>query len=276
MSTGKIGENETSPTSTPAQESSGHTSDNEEKSTEAQLLELRRSSTQARQPSRLSEATPVEQSHSMLPDQEVTEESQGAEPQDKTAVETQEPEFGASLVPEDPTISAARTQSRTSAGEEGASVSTAPPERRESFHRGSSVEEADIYAIRKAEADIRIQEEDEDEDTPAKDEGVEAEARGMRQRASVGIGKDTVSDEPVNEDPVFSQGEPTKEAKQGEDAHGKEQVRDLDASKDEKMKDADVKLPTGREKDVEGEDTSMKPQETKAAEVEDASVSVGD
>lgn len=276
MSTDKIEEHETSPTSTSGQGSSGHTSDNEEKSTEAQLLELRRSSTQARQPSRLSEATPVEKSHSMLPDQDVTEGSQVAEPQDKTAPETQGTQFGASLVPEE---TAAKTRSTTSAGDEGASASMPAPERRRSFHRGSSVEEADIYAIRKAEAAIRIQEEEVSEDSPERDGGVDAEAQGIRERASVGIGKDTASDEPVNEDPVFAEGEPTKEAKRGGNglqSKSKDEAKDVDAAKDDEMKDANVELPSGEEKDVEGKDTSMKPQDTKAAEMEDASVSVGD
>ena len=276
MSTDKIEEHETSPASTSVQGSSGHTSDNEEKSTEEQLLELRRSSTQARQPSRLSEATPVEESHFMLPDQNATGGSQVAEPQDKTVPDTQGTQFGVSLGAKD---TAAPTQSTTIGSDEGASASMPPPERRRSFHRGSSVQEADISAIHKAEAAIRIQEEEMNEHSPQRNPEVEAEAQGIRKRATVGIGMDTASDEPVNEDPIFAEGEPTEEAERGGtslQSKSKDEVKDVDAAKDEEMRDANVELPTGKEKDVEGKDTSMKPQDTKAAEMEDASVSVGD
>ena len=217
----------------------------------------------------------------MLPDQNATGGSQVAEPQDKTVPDTQGTQFGASLVPED---TAAPTQSTTSGSNEGASASIPPPERRRSFHRGSSVEEADISAIHKAEAATRIQEEEMNDDSPKRDDGVDAEAQGIRQRARVGIGMDTASmdtasDEPVNEGPIFAEGEPTKEAERGGttlQSMSKDEVKDVDAAKDNKMKVADVELPTGKLKDVEGKDMSMKPQDTKAAEMEDASVSVGD
>ncbi len=276
MSTDKIEDNETSPTSTPAQASSGHTSDSEDRSTEAQLLDLRRSSTQTRQPSRLSVATPVEKSGDVLPNQDVKEEE--VDPFDKTTKT-------------EPTAESLEVQSKAAPETEPEHVDASssqkipPPERRRSFHRGSSLEEADTHAIRKAEAAIRIQEEDEVDEADRKSGEEESTVEGIRKRASVGIGKDAASNEvitPADEnDRIFALGEPTKEGIEGGNdmkSESKQEIKDLDAAKEEEMKDAEVPLPTGKETDVEGKDTTMKeiPQDTDAAEMEDASKSVGD
>ncbi len=128
-----------------------------DKSTEEQVLDMRRTSTMIRQPSRLSESTHADQSHQLLPDEAM------AAPTDP---ETTEPaaEPAAEAVPQ------------TASSEEVASMSSKKSEElsrpsseilagaRRRSHRGSSVEEADIEQIRKIEDQSRIREEEEPED----------------------------------------------------------------------------------------------------------------
>ena len=281
-STDKIEGNEASPTSSPAGERSGSTSENEDKSTEEQILNLRRTSTQTKLPSRLSVATPAEESGNILPDKDVEEEA-GDTSEKKEAAEVEPEHVGVSKASDNPKTDTAREPSTASAASGSTSSASMPPPERRRSHRGSSLEDADIEAIRRAEAANRIQEEEEDEDdkeletiTDKRERGkddeasVEKEVEAIKKRSSVGIGKDATSEEVMDVE--------DDEEKEGKNAGevDEEGAKVVDAEKEEEMRDAKVDLPSGKETDIEGIAQGTKPQETKAADMEDASKSVGD
>ena len=284
-STDKIEGNEASPTSSPAGERSGSTSENEDKSTEEQILNLRRTSTQTKLPSRLSVATPAEESGNILRDKDVEEEA-GDTSEKKEAAEVEPEHVGVSKASNNPKTDTAREPSTASAASGSTSSASMPPPERRRSHRGSSLEDADIEAIRRAEAANRIQEEEEAEDDKEletitekvdkrergehDEESVEKEVEAIKTRRSVGIGKDATSEEVMDVE--------DDEEKEGKDAEevDEEGAKVVDAEKEEEMRDAKVDLPSGKETDIEGIAQGTKPQETKAADMEDASKSVGD
>ena len=305
-STEKIEDNEASLTSPLAKDGS-NTDETESKSTEEQVLELRRGSTQTKLPSRLSESTPVEKSNDVLPEEENMKQKPDTPDEEVTGKDTklEAESVVVSKPPEDSLPDRTRGASITSVGSVSSSTSASNPvpERRRS-HRGSSLEEADKEAIRKAEQAIRIQEEDEshsDKDATLEtisekvdkkgrgeddDQEVEQEKEKILEKSQVGIGKDVGSDEAVDhkdDDDDDSDEEAEDDEESVSDSKPEktdiEDVKRMDAKKEEAVQNAKVDLPTGKVADVEHEDTDsleVRPQKTKAAEVDDASKSVGD
>ena len=132
-----------------------------EKSTEAQVLDLKRTSTTTKQPSRLSEATPVEQSHSVLPDEPAAETEIPSDAPTTVDPETVEPaaeEEGEAFPSKLKSSDLPSSSSEVLAGS------------RPKSHRGSSVEEADVEEIRRIETENQIKEESEPEEAVADDE----------------------------------------------------------------------------------------------------------